>query len=173
MANPIPWYHRLELTTDPFAPGPARNGWVLATPQWRIQADSLIKTALAGSFVGLIKGDMGSGKTTLLHQVMESLTDWPQVRLLPIACRNDISLLRGLAPDKDLGLDPYPALLEHLDRQCREGLRPLALIDDAHLLSRDELEMLVRLSQPRDQAPALLHTLMFADAAIQSRLNEL
>ncbi len=125
----------------------------------------------------LLTGEEGSGKTTLLHQFLARASDtW---RICHIQGAPDIDQAEILdSLDQELSLhaaaqtdeeERIRRLRDSLHSLRRGSLVPIAVVDDAHLLSQAALTMISRLTEPREDGEILLGVVLGGDPSIEER----
>jgi len=174
MARDVAWYQKLGCDQDPFSPNPAVDDFYFETPALASHLNTLTSVASKGEFIGLVKGDRGIGKTSLLNQMARRFRDDPDVAFTRVTCTDNSSLIQSLGissglTEEELAVEPRKVLIEHLTRLRTGGQKVVAAIDDAHLLSPQDLAMLIRIGLSPN-ASGLVHTILFAEADIEARL---
>ena len=174
MARDVAWYQKLGCDQDPFSPNPAVDSFYFETQALASHLNTLTSVASKGEFIGLVKGDRGIGKTTLLNQMARRFRDNPDVAFTRVTCTDGCSLIQSLGissglTEEELAVEPRKVLIEHLTRLRTGGQKVVAAIDDAHLLSPQDLAMLIRIGLSPN-ASGLVHTILFAEADIEARL---
>lgn len=137
--------NRYGLNGNPFGP---RADAFYEGAQRKHNLEVLRHMAIFGDMVLVLTGEHGAGKTALLQQFSKEFAQDVNVSLLMAGTGTDnTNSIERLATISGLELPgQYPARdkLEHLIDQFselfqRSGKRSLIIIDDAHLLSDDEL----------------------------------
>lgn len=174
MARDVAWYQKLGCDQDPFSPNPAVDRLYFETPVLASHLNTLTSVASKGELIGLVKGDRGIGKTSLLNQIARRFRDDPDVAFTRVTCTEGCSLIQSLGissglTEEELAVEPRKVLIEHLTRLRTGGQKVIAAIDDAHLLSPQDLAMLIRIGLSPN-ASGLVHTILFAEADIEARL---
>lgn len=174
MARDLAWYQKLGCDQDPFSPNPAVDRFYFETPALASHLNTLTSVASKGEFIGLVKGERGIGKTTLLNQMARRFRDDPDVAFTRVSCTEGCSLIQSLGissglTEEELAVEPRRVLIDHLTRLRTGGQKVVAAIDDAHLLSPQDLAMLIRIGLSPN-ASGLVHTVLFAEADIEARL---
>jgi type II secretory pathway predicted ATPase ExeA/septal ring-binding cell division protein DamX len=127
----------------------------------------------------LLSGDAGSGKTTLLHQFLARANDTWQICHIQGAADITRSEILNIL-DQELSLhsaaeadeeERIRRLRDSLHMLRRGSLVPIAVIDDAHLLPQDALEMLGRLADPREDGEILLGLILAGEPPIEERFT--
>lgn len=109
-----------------------------------------------GDLVLLLIGDKGAGKTRLIEQlVREEEKSLPCARVLPESLVDAKRLLEQIAESlpaapwaRSVAGGSLAQVIEYFREQAKAGHRTLLIIDDAHVLSEDALDLLVRHFQP-------------------------
>jgi MSHA biogenesis protein MshM len=163
------------LHTPPFS-SRADSGFFYADAERTQYLDMLQHLTQYSEELLLVVGDAGIGKSTLLNKYLErSEEHW---RLCRLTGEQGVDLdalfhrvaecfaveLGKVEPSQLLG-----ALRQHLDALLDQQLSVL-VIDDAHALSDDALEMVFHLSALEGEHGKLIRVLLFADSAIDVRL---
>lgn len=158
----------LGLRREPFAPQPDKD-FFYSEPT-RAQRLKLLHHLAPYGEVLVVTGEAGSGKTALLQQFVERAHDsW---RVCVITAHSQLgrgqlldALMEGFAiPAKRP--DTEQEKLEVVKNYCvslkRNNLLPVAVIDDAHKLSRPALGVLLQLLQSLDDQEKPLRIVLFA-----------
>ena len=147
---------RFGLNEDPFS---ARLKVFFDGAQRRHNLETLRHLSIFGDMVLLLTGDHGAGKTTLIEQFAGNFADEVQVISLSAGTGSErISSIVRLAALSGMDIspkDPHRDVLEHLVDRFTEafeknGKRVLVIIDDAHALPHDELELYLQVMASLD-----------------------
>ena len=174
-ADSPPYLPLLKLHTAPFA-SKAGSGFFYADAERTQYLDMLQHLTQYSEELLLVVGTEGIGKSALLDKYLErSEEHWRLCRLDGGQGIDLDALFARVAECFALELakiEPaqlLAALSQHLDSLLEQQLSVL-LIDDAHALSDDALEMVLHLAALEGQHGKLIRVLMFADSAIEARL---
>jgi len=127
------------------------------------EALARLELAVSEREVALLTGDTGAGKTTVCRALLDKLEGRHRTALLSNPRMSAAQMLHTVA--ERLGVTPVPrvkeklvdALAEHLYALHEEGVTPIVLVEDAHLVSSkavfEELRQLASLQL--DDAPLL------------------
>lgn len=174
--EPLPPYlATLGLREAPFAPG-SDPRFYYAEPGRTLSLNMLQHLAQYSEDLLLVLGAEGAGKSTLLEQFLLRVDE----HLKP--CRIDgrqsdagqlfLAVATGLG--MTLAQQPPDGLIEALKRHLEplHGRQtPVILLDDAHHLSQEALEMVLHLSQLEGAYGRLIHWVLFATPEIEARFN--
>lgn len=127
----------------------------------------------------LISGVLGSGKSTLLEQYVQISAD--QENIIRIKATHEITaenILTSFAEHCDYTYHPesddITVFLNHLLiklQRCQQAF--LCLIDDAHLLSKEALTILLRLAAMQAHGRVEMHLLLASEPVLSNQLIEL
>lgn len=166
---------RLQLGEAPFAPV-AGERFFHADPG-RVQLLHMVPHLLGYSEeLLLITGPAGSGKTTLLaHLANQADAEWKLCCIEGASVAEPADLFMAVARCFGVslagreGAEMLPALCRHLEHLA-QGSLPVLAVDDAHCLSDDALEMVLRLAALPGRHGRLLRVLLLAEPPIAGRL---
>lgn len=172
-----PYLSLFHLREPPFAPrsGPA---FFYADPEREQFLNMLLHLTQYSEELLLVTGVPGVGKTALLEKYLSRADDhWQICRIEGAtgATADNLFLriaecfhldLGKLAPDRIL-----EAFSSHLS-QLHQQMTPVLVIDDAHLLSGDALEIALRLATLEGEHGRLIRVTLFAEPALALRLGE-
>jgi len=172
------YWEAYGMTHDPFAALSDRYFYPL--PEWDEQAQLLEHTTLYNNLFVVVQGPRGSGKTTFMEQLQQRLS--PSVACYQIDGDPELSpdeLLQIIGhayslPDLPLGrlplLDLYKLQLAQVGRSARHCV---LMIDDAHLLPPETLNVLFMCVKEQGQMPAYFHLVLFAEPTIHNWISTL
>lgn len=174
-ADSPPYLPLLKLRTPPFA-FRAGSGFFYADAERTQYLDMLQHLTQYSEELLLVVGVEGIGKSALLEKYLERSEDhWRLCRLNGEQGIDLNALFARVAECFAVELatveptELLAALSQHLDSLLEQQLSVL-LIDDAHALSDDALEMVLHLAALEGEHGKLIRVLMFADSAIDTRL---
>lgn len=174
-ADSPPYLSLLNLHTPPFATK-AGTGFFYADAERTQYLDMLQHLTQYSEELLLVVGDAGMGKSALLEKYLErSEEHWRLCRLNGGQGVDLDGLFQRVADcfAVELGRVEGPQLLDglrqHLDALLEQQLSVM-VIDDAHALSDDALEMVFHLAALEGEHGKLIRVLLFADSTIEARL---
>jgi DamX protein len=174
-ADSPPYLPLLKLHTSPFATR-AGSSFFYADAERTQYLDMLQHLTQYSEELLLVVGTEGIGKSALLEKYLERSEDhWRLCRLNGEQGIDLKALFARVAECFAVELatvEPtqlLAALSQHLDSLLEQQLSVL-LIDDAHGLSDDALEMVLHLAALEGEHGKLIRVLMFADSAIETRI---
>ncbi|MCF8034779.1 MAG: AAA family ATPase [Desulfarculaceae bacterium] len=165
-----------SFTLDPFGPDPDPRFLVL-TPPHREALATLVYALDQREGWALLQGGAGLGKTSLLQALMlqlepsviSAVVSRPHRELLPLFNQMALSLgLAGPYGSKGRFLEEFRSLLERLRRQ---GQILLLVIDDAQLLTPEQLTEIRLLGNEDMQNPRVLNLFLAARPLIQVQME--
>ncbi|WP_083766814.1 SPOR domain-containing protein [Cellvibrio japonicus] len=168
---------RYGLAEDPFSDD---YSFPLFTGAGRRQVlDRLLHLCQFSSSLLVVMGDYGVGKTRVAHGFMDSLSEHDKLSYLPLKSgQTSRELLAAMVEDLDLGCDGEPtetsllACLDHMmavDPLEDDGLA-VVVIDNAHLLAGETLQLLADLLQRHPQQTSL-HLVLFGEPVLMDNLD--
>ncbi len=126
----------------------------------------------------MVTGERGSGKTALMQRLLQNLSEQWQVCQIPANTMMDAEQLlfqigRGFTVEN---LPQTSAELQEQLYQRLAGLHerdriPLLVIDDAHELSQDALEMVFQLADVETAGGKLVRVILFCEPQIETMLD--
>ncbi len=135
-------------------------------------------TVALGLGLGLVTGETGYGKSTVRAALLDEIAHYPGLTIAviddPTDCRTDVLFLRrimahlGLAGTGRTGLDLSTALLRELEVRRAAGEAVLLVIDDAHRLAGNQLDVLRTLLTATTPAP--LTVLLFGEPELLDKV---
>ncbi len=135
-------------------------------------------TVALGLGLGIVTGESGYGKSIVRAALLDEIAHHPGLTIAPIdeptACRTDVLFLRrimgqiGLAGIGRTGLDLTTALLRDLSVRRTGGEHVLLVIDDAHGLASNQLDVLRTLVAA--ETPAPLAVLLFGKPELMEKV---
>lgn len=163
-----PYVEALGLTDTPFRDGDGAAYY--EEPSREQQLKALSHFVQYTNLVLFVEGPARAGKTTLLHRFIAQAPEG--MRLCHMAGSEDLSrapLLAAMAdafgmPDRGLaGAALEEALREHLDGLGQSELGALLVVDDAHRLPEETVELIASLAAKTERDEALLHAVLFGE----------
>ncbi len=135
-------------------------------------------TVALGMGLGIVTGETGFGKSTVRAKLLDEIAHHPGLTIAPIddptACRTDVLFLRRIMGQIELagigrtGLDLTTALLRDLAARRAGGEHVLLVIDDAHGLASNQLDVLRTLVAA--ETPAPLTVLLFGEPELMEKV---
>jgi type II secretory pathway predicted ATPase ExeA len=166
-----------ELKRRPF-PSTPDPGRYFRTPELEEALAQLKCCVHHDEGIGVLVGPAGTGKTLACRLLMDYFEpSFPQMLVTNTHAPSVRSLLQALLYDLSLpyvGLEEQElrlALTDHLVEQLRHGGRVLLFIDEAHLLSADQLEELRLLTNLESATAHALQVLLFAQEPLIEKLS--
>jgi general secretion pathway protein A len=150
----------LALSRDPFATAPdlAFMASTLGQRDALMRLDELVSDRLG---LGFVSGERGIGKTITRLALAQALRDDATITLAELAAgidsNTDVTFLRavasalGAATDGRSSLDLTTGVIARLEELNETGHWPVMLIDDAHLLSSSQLELVRTIAGGEDE----------------------
>ena len=174
-ADSPPYLPLLKLHTPPFA-ARAGSSFFYADAERTQYLDMLQHLTQYSEELLLVVGAEGIGKSALLEKYLERSEDHWQLCRLNGEQGIDLNALFSRVAERFAvelaSVEPeqlLAALSQHLDSLLEQQLSVL-VIDEAHVLSDDALEMVLHLAALEGEHGKLIRVLMFADSAIETRL---
>jgi septal ring-binding cell division protein DamX/type II secretory pathway predicted ATPase ExeA len=174
-ADSPPYLSLLNLHTAPFATK-AETGFFYGDAERTQYLDMLQHLTQYSEELLLVVGDAGMGKSALLEKYLERSEEHWRLCQLNGGQGVDLDGLFQRVADcfaVELGRVEAPQLLDalrqHLDALLEQQLSVM-VIDDAHALSDDALEMVFHLAALEGEHGKLIRVLLFADSTIEVRL---
>ncbi len=171
-----PHIARLGLLSEPFA-GTSDGQHFFYADASREQRLDLMQHLAPYSELLVVIGVPGVGKTTLLHQFVARASETWRIAVVSAQPGMDCDefmtqVLEGfdLPGDGQSSADAQRAMLVTHLRALRQSAQvPMLLVDDAHLLDAEVLELILSLVEEND-AGQLLSVMLFGNPALQSNL---
>jgi general secretion pathway protein A len=127
--------------------------------------------------IGLVTGESGSGKTTVCRKVAASLhTGLYRVFYIPNSTGNVMDLYKSISWELGLPVERsraalYRSIRGEVTRLCLEShLRPILVVDEAHLLRSDVLEDLRLLTNYEMDSVGRLCLVLLAQSELRRRV---
>ena len=171
------------LTRDPFSPTPTPDPEMFYPALGHEDCLERLRLTVAlglGLGLGLVTGETGYGKSTVRAALLNEIAHHPALTIAviddPMACRTDVLFLRrimahlGLAGTGRTGLDLSTALLREIEIRRVAGETVLLVIDDAHGLASNQLDVLRTLLTATTPAPAPLMVLLFGEPELLDKV---
>lgn len=165
------------LTREPFGPEPDAELFYPALGHEDC-LERLRLTVALGLGLGIVTGETGYGTSTVRAALLDEIGHHPGLTIAPIddptACRTDVLFLRrimgliGLAGIGRTGLDLTTALLRDLAARRDAGEHVLLVIDIAHGLASNQLDVLRTLVAA--ESPAPLTVLLFGEPELTEKV---
>jgi DamX protein len=137
--------------------------------------DLLCHLTSSSDLIPLVQGERHSGKTTLLYQFqLLGQENWQLCRvdanpmMHPEQLLTQLARTYGVREDVDQVADQ---LIERLQDLQREGVLPVVVVDDAHLLPLATLAQLMQLHRHVEGGAPLLRVVLFAAPEIKVQLE--
>lgn len=126
------------------------------------QRMSILKNMVGGkSSLVVVYGERGSGKTTLMNEfVASAVKDWQTCRI-------------KLKPAETASVQTWRNLHNRMVFISNKGHQPSVIIDDAHQLSKSELQLLLQTAFPATGARKLKSVVLFAEPRIRERFADM
>ncbi|CAM4410540.1 MAG: hypothetical protein LEGION0398_MBIBDBAK_01244 [Legionellaceae bacterium] len=165
------------LSCDPFS-SDLKDDFYFSLPRWEEYLDLLQFFCHQMNVILLITGAHGSGKTTLAEQFYKQAQESMQ-----ICCVKANSLCNGeklIQLLSEAFINPINLTLSY-EEQADELIasiqqyekKSLLLIDDAHLLPNDGLQLLLYLIQQQSQTQMNLHILLVGESYVQNSFSRI
>ncbi len=165
------------LSREPFGPEPDAESFYPALGHEDC-LERLRLTVALGLGLGIVTGRTGYGTSTVRAALLDEIGHHPGLTIAPIddptACRTDVLFLRrimgqiGLAGIGRTGLDLTTALLRDLTARRDAGGHVLLVIDNAHGLASNQLDVLRALVAA--ESPAPLTVLLFGEPELTEKV---
>jgi DamX protein len=172
---PTDWIQHFGLREDPFA-GVGAEEPVYLTPQLNQRVNLILHLVQYSDLMLVVTGARGSGKTALIdHLLGDAGPRWRTCRI-EVDAETDPGLLlsRVLAgfglPERGTEAgDPLAALESYLQGLRKGALRPVLVVDEAHLLPTASLDPLTRLAGDRKRLG--LAVVLFGEPPLLERVG--
>ncbi len=152
---PTDWITHFGLREDPFGTLGAEEPFYV-TPQLNQRVNLILHLVQYSDLMLVVTGARGSGKTALIdHLLGDAGPRWRTCRIEADAETDPALLLSRVVAGFELpgrsadAGDPLPALETYLQGLRKGAMRPVLVIDDAHLLPTASLDPLARLAADR------------------------
>ena len=139
--------------------------------------DLLQHALLSSELFMLVTGRFGIGKSTLIRKLLSRIDDNYQVCFIHANPMYHVDQLKqqiyqGLGTDASTeSISGYDQLTKHLDNLKREGKTSLLIIDDAHELSIESMQLIMQLNDLITDDTHLLRIILFAEPDIKRLLE--
>ena len=142
------------------------------------QAYNQICHACLGGMLAVLSGEVGLGKTLIVRYVMRTLPEQVKVAYLLNPLLDSLGLLRTIHEEftgeplsADLSMaEIQSALVQHLLLGSVQGHRFVVIVDEAHRLSPDALEMLRLLSNVETEQFKLVGLILVGQPELERTL---
>lgn len=126
------------------------------------QRMSILNNMVGGkSSLVVVYGERGSGKTTLMNQfVAKAVKDWQTCRI-------------KLKPADSAAVQTWHNLHNRMVFISNKGNQPSVIVDDAHQLTKSELQLLLQTAFPATHARKLKSVVLFAEPQIRERFADM
>ena len=155
--------------------GPERSQQYFSSPELAQRTDLLRHLTENSSLIPLVRGAEGMGKTTFIHHLLDLAPEnWIPVEIDADVMQQPETLLANLARLFDLNDtsgDVIEMLVSHFDDLRQDGLLPVIIVDDAHLLPEASIIALLRLHETGPSDNPLAQILLFAKPEIDDLLK--
>ena len=166
------------LTREPF--GPTLDAELFYPALGHEDAlERLRLTVALGLGLGIVTGERGYGKSMVRAALLDEIAHHPGLTIAliddPTGCRTDVLFLRrimgqiGLAGIGRTGLDLTTALLQDVAARRAAGENVLLVIDNAHGLASNQLDVLRTLIAAASPAP--LTVLLFGEPELTEKVS--
>ena len=164
------------LTRNPFDKSLAPEDMFVSAAVKELEARILCLIELRGA--GLVTGDCGSGKTTVCRKATASLhTGLYRVAYVPNSSGNVLDLYKSISWELGLPTERsraalYRAIHSEVSRLSGEShVRPILIVDEAHLLRSDVLEDLRLLTNYEMDSQNRLCLILIGQPQLRRRLG--
>jgi len=171
------YWQQFKFKQDPF-PATDPADFLFTTPQWEEHLDLLQHLCQFSNLLLVVTGDIDSGKSTLLNQFYEQVSDGMTVYQMSGDPRLDSKELLGVLADGfDLQAEADPnCTIEELFMAYSESMRLgsqhyTLLIDDAHQLPADTLEVLLDLIRCQTEGQNGLRVVLVGEPELEETLE--
>lgn len=165
------------LRRDPFTLG-VKEDELCLFPRWEQYFDLLHYLCHSSNVLLTVVGSKGSGKTTFLRHFVERISDSARIcQLIASPALDPTHLCSALVKDFELPpvhsehledqLDTHLANLQHGSQLC------LLVIDSAHRLPKESLELLFYLIKQQSECQMRLHVVLFGEPPLRDALEAL
>ncbi len=152
-----------------------RSGAYHSSPELAQRTDLLRHLIENSNLIPLVRGAEGIGKSTFIHHLLELAPEnWIPVELAADVMLQPAALLANLARQFDLddrGEELMERLVSRFDDLRHDGLLPVIIVDDAHLLPEASIIVLLRLHERSEGGSPLAQILLFAQPEIDDLLK--
>lgn len=172
-------YETLAMQANPFPPGACKDHYYQTPTTKRILEELIYGVAARKGFLVLV-GEVGLGKTSLLLQLLPRLehegvrTSWVFNTIL-----EKTELLAAIARDFGIAIPEAPHLAELLDtlhsfflQNSKEGRNCAIIIDEAHQLDFQAMEVLRMLSNLEVGGEKLVQIVLVGQPELRQLLNK-
>ncbi len=171
------YLQHFQLLQNPFSLTPSLNMYC-DLPQHQAAINLLNYGLEQGECLMKITGDVGVGKTLLCRKLLDTLPETYVSCYIFNPCMSGEDILRAIG--KDLGITLaddasrfalIQALSDQLLVQHEAGKKVVLLIDEAHLLTHESLELLRLLTNLETDSRKLLHIILVGQSELNERLQ--
>jgi type II secretory pathway predicted ATPase ExeA/Mrp family chromosome partitioning ATPase len=167
-----------SLKAIPFTPSYSL-GEVSASKNRQEIVERLLKEINRNSELKVLISEKGSGKTTLIHSLIESISD--DFYVIPILkpAKTTFDLLTQMCtnleiPFSSLAIDEIiPRILDHLKQTVKSGRKPLLILDDAHVSSKNIFEVVQNLFRLNKSISNFLRVFLVGEQILEQKLYEI
>ncbi len=171
---------RLQPNSTPVSEGfrydatMGRAASFFSSPELIQRLDLLRHLTENSELIPLVKGIEGAGKSALIEQLMQLASDnWVIANIEANPMMQPDQLLVALAATFSKAADGRS--MEHLIQRFgylrQDGLLPVVIVDDAHLLPEASIITLLRLHERRQGDAVLVRILLFAEPEVDNLLK--
>lgn len=147
------------------------------TPAWKQHAELITHLSHASQNILMAIAPLGGGKTTFFHYLQSLYT--PNLQKIAITARREDPSVEGIIADVVEAFGLYWEGIDHAFEQihlCMEEgfnthqLTYVLLVDDAHLLSDEQIQVLLELTHADSQLAQQLHLVLLGEHSLELRL---
>ncbi|MEJ2529897.1 MAG: AAA family ATPase [Gammaproteobacteria bacterium] len=164
-----------ESANSPQNAGSQLPGTYHSSPELAQRTDLLRHLIENSNLIPLVKGAEGIGKSTFIRHLLELAPEnWIAVEIAADVMLQPALLLANLARRfglDDRGEELMERLVSHFDDLRHDGLLPVIIVDDAHLLPEASIIVLLRLHERGEGGSPLAQILLFAQPEIDNILK--
>ena len=170
---PTDWIQHFGLREDPFSSG---DEPFFLTPQLNQRVNLILHLVQYSDQMLVVTGPRGSGKTALIGRLLSDAGPRWRACLLEAGAEMDAGLLLsevlagfGLPERSATTGDPVSALEAYLAGLRKGAMRPVLVVDEAHLLPTTSIDPLVRLAGERKRLG--LAVVLFGEPPLLERVS--